>query len=219
MPRNDDPRGAPGHGHRVEGRVIQVILFLVIVFGFRAIRVTLVEVISVADAFITGVTSLTWVFEAAELAVRDINVIVVTIVGVVECGFFNGQQACFGQLFEGGVNDLGGEDLVAAVPTGCGCQCQVSCPVQHPPGSADVRQQRQHVEQPGAQPRVVTRQQFVERLRDRHPVRLAIVTIISVAGHAAPPSVSSLRSPSLLHRRVKLSPATCRAGNYESLSG
>jgi hypothetical protein len=93
MPRHDDPRGAGGHGHRVEGRVIQVFLFLVIVLGFLAVRVTVVEVI---------------------------------LVGVVECGFFNGQQACFGQLFEGGVNDLGGEHLVAAVPAGCGCQCQVS---------------------------------------------------------------------------------------------
>src|ERR1700733_13245248 len=80
VPRDDDPPGARGHGHRVEGRVIQVILFLVIVFGFRAIRVTVVEVIRVADAFITGVTGLTGVFEAAGLAVRDINLRVVTLV-------------------------------------------------------------------------------------------------------------------------------------------
>jgi hypothetical protein len=49
-----------------------------------AIRVTVVEVIRVAGAFITGVTGLTCVFAAAGLAVRDINVIVVTIAGVVE---------------------------------------------------------------------------------------------------------------------------------------
>jgi hypothetical protein len=81
-------------------------------------------------ACIVGVTGLTGVSEAAglagRLAARDINV----IAGVVEYGSVNGHQARFGQLCEGGVNDLGGEGLVDAVSTGRGCQRQVKATIR-----------------------------------------------------------------------------------------